>query len=71
MPNDLEVLIVHEMEDVPLCPGKVIVQAEDRMAFQKQPLAKVRAQKTGSTGNKNSCPVIEVESHDGISFHPL
>ena len=49
-----EISLTQQMCDVRLLAGEEIVDANHVMAVGDQPLAQVRAQKAGSTGNHNA-----------------
>ena len=53
MAHDLEMPMVHEVRDVVPAAGEVVVDAEDVVSFLQQPLAKMRAEKTGTSRDQN------------------
>jgi hypothetical protein len=51
------------MLDVPLAPGEEVVQAEHVVAFGRQPLAEVGAQKAPASCHKDASSIV---SHGGL-----
>ena len=54
MTQKLKPRVVVQMVNVSLGAGKEVVDAQDFMAIQQQPVTKMRSQKTGSTCDKNT-----------------
>jgi hypothetical protein len=50
MPHELKFMIIEQMSNVLLPPGKKIVQANDFIAFGQQSFAQVRSDKSGAAG---------------------
>ena len=48
-----KVLISQKMADIVLASGKEVVETQDLMSLEKQPLAEMRTDKTGAAGDKN------------------
>ena len=53
MADQLEVRMGQEVEDIVFASRKEIVEADDVVALPEQPLAEVRAEKTGAAGDQN------------------
>jgi len=54
VPYQLEPMIVQQIRDILFTARKEIIKANDIVAVGQKPLAKVRANKTGAAGDKNS-----------------
>lgn len=54
MPDRFETAVIQQMTDVAFASGKVIVQTDHMVSFIEQPFAKVRSDKTGSSGYQYS-----------------
>ena len=52
--DELEIVVVQQMRDVLFAAGKEIVETDDLVAFIKKPFAKMRTDKPGPAGDKNS-----------------
>jgi hypothetical protein len=66
MPHEFKALVVKQMLDVAPGACEKIIDAKDFMTGVQQPLAQMRPQKAGATGDKNALSV----SHR-ISFSKL
>jgi hypothetical protein len=65
MANDLEILMLQQMGNVPAIPCEKIVEADNLMAFAEQRLADVGADKTRSTGDQRDDKRHFVKSPSG------
>src|SRR6185437_4177141 len=53
VPERLEMRVRHQVRDIVLAPGEVIIDAHDVVALGDEPLAQMRAQKPGAAGDEN------------------
>ena len=51
--HHLEVVMVHQVRDVALAAGEVVVHTDDIVAVLQQPLAQVRTEKAGAAGDQD------------------
>jgi hypothetical protein len=52
VPHELEVALLQEMRDIPLPAREIIVETDDIVPLVHEPLAEMRAEKSGSAGNQ-------------------
>ena len=65
MANKLEAFVIQKMNDIPFAAGKKIVEAPDLMPFRKKPVAKMRADESGSAGDENARKNWEWQMENG------
>jgi hypothetical protein len=54
VPDELKSVVVQQVKDVFLSPGKKIVKTNNFVAFVQKSFAKMRSDKSGTAGDKNS-----------------
>jgi hypothetical protein len=53
MPHELKVSILHKVRDIGSVASEIVVDAKDVMSLVQQPLAKMRAEKSGTSCHQN------------------
>jgi len=67
VPEQIEVLVREQMLNISTCAGKEIVHANNDGSLAQQPLAQMRAQKSGTPGNENPLLKVHVFSFADLS----
>src|SRR5262245_56244249 len=61
VPDNLKAMMIEHALDVTTCPGEIIIDADDIGALLEQTLAEVRAEKSGPSGNYDTCFEVQLK----------